>query len=487
MKTALLACAAGVLLLSGCGGGGGGGSNGSPETGGGGGTGGGAATLKVLGISAGWEHTCAVVETDGGETNVKCWGSNAHGELGNGTTTDSPAPVTVLDADGSPLTGVKAVSASRYYTCALMNDGGVKCWGWNEGGKLGDGKVDKSQPLFAQYANYIPFGDEKYATKAVSVYADADATQKLSGVEAVSAGSWHACAKMDDGTVKCWGQNFDGALGIGKDPEDFNPFNYADRNEWKKLFAPYAVTVVESNTSSSPLRNVVQVAAGSCDHTCALLGDGRVTCWAWNGGEDGELGIDDTNITYATAPVSYVVDETGAELTGVTEIAAGGDFTCALLPAGGVKCWGWNVAGQLGDGTTASRPHAVAVVDENGAPLTGVKHIYSERGNHACALMNDGSLKCWGDNTHGQLGVGTIGGYEAHAVTANINADIVAVAAGGGGRDPLAGAQPDQYQGDHTCVVTADGKVWCWGSNTHGQLGDGTTTDRADPVKVEGL
>ena len=480
IKGLLPACVAALLVLSGCGGGGGG----SHEESGGGNVG---ATVRILGLSAGWEHTCALVESDGGETHVKCWGSNAHGELGNGTTVDSATPVTVLDADGKPLTGVKAVSASRHYTCALMNDGGVKCWGWNEGGKLGDTKVDKSQPGFAQYAQYIPFDDEAFSAKAVSVYADADGTQRLADVEAISAGSWHACAKIKDGTVKCWGQNFDGALGIGFDPDDFNVSNYQNKEEWKKLFAPYAVTVVESNISSNPLANVAQVAAGSSDHTCALLANGGVKCWAWNGGEDGELGIDDTDTTYTTAPSKYVVDETGNALQNVTEIAAGGDFTCALLDDGGVKCWGWNVAGQLGNEDNRSVPHAVAVLDGNGQPLLDVEHIYSERGNHTCALMNDGSLRCWGDNTHGQLGNGTIGGYVAHTVTANINADITAVAVGGGGRDPLAGANPDQYDGDHTCVATSDQKVWCWGSNTHGQLGDGTTVDSAVPVAVQGL
>jgi len=474
VKSTIFAFAIGTMLISGCGGSG---SSGNPS---------GSSTLSILGISAGWEHTCAIIETNNGNTNVKCWGSNEYGELGNGTTIDSSTPVTVLDSDGKPLLDVKAISASRYYTCALMNDGGAKCWGWNEGGKLGDGKVDKSQPIFSQNANIIPFDDEKMSTKAVDVYVDADATQKLKNAKAISAGSWHSCALLSNNTAKCWGQNFDGALGIGRNPNDFNPSNYQNKEEWEKIFAPYAVTVVESNTSTAPLENIAQIAAGSSDHTCALLSDGKIKCWAWNGGSDGELGINDTETTYTTAPSRYVVDETGNELTDTKEIVAGGDFTCALLSSGKVKCWGWNPSGQLGNETNVSRPFAVTVLNDSRQPLDGVEHIYSERGNHTCALMSNGSLKCWGDNTHGQLGYGNAGGYKAHAVTAINNLDIKAVAIGGGGRDPLASA-PAEYRGDHTCIVSEDENVWCWGSNSHGQLGDGTTVDKAYPVKVEGL
>jgi len=475
MRKTLFTIASGIAaaLFFGCGGGSGGGTTGTQN----------AATIEVRALSAGWHHTCAIILTDRNQTEVKCWGGNNHGELGNDTLSDSRTPVTVLDGNGQPLRGVKEISASRYYTCALLDSGHVKCWGWNEGGKLGDGKMDKTQ--FSSYRSYIPFEDEANAAKAVDVLIDANTP--LDNVVQISAGSWHACALLNDGTVKCWGQNFDGALGIGKNPDEFDPQTaLINHDEFKKLFWPYAITVVESNTSSTHITDVKQVAAGSSDHTCILFNDGKVKCWAWNGGADGELGFDDTSITFTTAPSQYVKDETGNELTGVSKIVTGGDFTCALLSSGGVKCWGWNPQGQLGNDLNESVAHAVTVMDQNGSPLSGVKDIVSERGNHTCALMNDDTLKCWGDNTHGQLGIGNIGSsYIAHAVDVGIS-DIKSVAAGGGGRDPLS-SSPVQYDGDHTCAITVAGEVYCWGSNDKGQLGDGTTQDRASPVKVQGL
>jgi alpha-tubulin suppressor-like RCC1 family protein len=481
LQMAAVSLAACALMFGGCGGGGGG-SAGS-------GQGGGNLQAKSVNISTGWHHTCAVVST-GGTRELKCWGDNAYGELGDGTQTDSTTPVSVKTAQGTPLQNVTAVSASRYYTCALTGDGHVWCWGYNEGGKLGDGKLEKSLggTLNASLQQYIPFDDENISTVPVEVVTDANIP--LSGVVQISAGSWHACALINDGTVKCWGQNFDGALGIGKNPNDFNATNaLSDKNEFQKLFWPYAITVAESNTSNQPLTDVVQVAAGSSDHTCALLGSGKVKCWAWNGGADGELGIDDTSTDFVTAPADFVKDENGSDLSDVKMISIGGDFTCALLSSGSVKCWGWNPQGQLGNESTTSVSHAVSVKDENGNNLAGVKEIVSERGNHTCALMNDGKVKCWGDNTHGQLGTGTLGSYEAHAVNvdlSNIDGNVTALAVGGGGRDPLA-SSPVQYDGDHTCILTDTGKVYCWGSNDKGQLGDGTRNDSSTPLEVHGL
>ena len=443
---------------------------------------------RVSKISAGWYHTCAVV-AKGNTTNVKCWGDNSYGELGDGTTTNSTTPVTVIKENGTPLSDIKDISASRYYTCALTNSGNVWCWGYNEGGKLGDGKLDKTLggTLNQYLQQFIPFDDEKQSLYPVKVLTDKNIA--LNSVFQISAGSWHSCALLKNKTVKCWGQNFDGALGIGLDPNSFN-YNNAqnDINEFKKLFWPYAINVVESNNSQTPLSNVKQIAAGSSDHTCALLNDGKVRCWAWNGGSEGQLGIDDLNTTFAVAPADYVKDENGV-LSNVKEISAGGDFTCALLNSGKVKCWGWNSKGQIGDKTTNNASHAVAVKDGNGNDLVNVKAIFSERGNHTCALKHNEEMVCWGDNTHGQLGIGSSGKYVNYAIkvnTSNIEGNITSIAVGGGGRDPLSNAIV-QYNGDHTCVLTDKGKVYCWGSNNKGQLGDGTTEDKNLPVEVEGL
>ncbi len=457
-----------------------------------------ARVLSVLQLSAGWHHTCAVVN-EGGQSRVKCWGSNQHGELGNGTTNDSTTPVTVLAKASVPLSGVKQVSASRYYTCALMNDGTVKCWGWNEGGKLGNGMFDYDSlcELIGQPSGCFsllppqlqpPYQDQVESAYPVDVMIDAQ--NKLSDVKQISAGSWHACALKTDGTVWCWGQNIDGAIGIGKDFSQFDITN----PDWSLIISPYAQQVKDSTDPTGYLQDVIQVVAGSSDHTCALIdsdgdGKGSIRCWAWNGTTEGQLGINNTTDDYVTEPASEVVDENYQVITNAVELAAGGDHTCALLSTSEVVCWGRNNKGQIGDNSTTNAPVArKVVIDTNNTPLSGVKAIVSERGNHTCAIMNDGSVYCWGDNSHGQLGDGSSNLYIAHAVKVTGLPDSVEeLAAGGGGRKPAfnnqSGAVID-YDGDHTCALTSSGDVYCWGSNDRGQLGDGTTTDSASPVKT---
>ena len=493
-----------MALLAACGGGGGGSGD---EGGGGGSVAGGvgsgssgsgsggtpSAQPEPVKLSAGWHHTCALMDNG----TVQCWGSNGHGELGDGTTTDSPTPVLVVsDNTGTLLTGVEEVSASRYYTCARLDTGGVKCWGWNEGGKLGDGKVDyNSFNLSAAVAPFIPYADEASSSYPVDVVDTND--QPLTDAVSVTAGSWHACALRENHQVVCWGQNFDGALGIGKDPVDFDPLN----PDWDTLFSPRALTVVTAAGSQSPLTDVIQISAGSSDHTCALIdpdqdGKGRVRCWAWNGGSEGQLGNGNLTDAYAVAPSDPVQlnDGNNTVIENATQIAAGADHTCALLDTNEVVCWGWNAYGQVGSNSSAgSAPRAEYVlVDNQGTRLTDVKRIVTERGSHTCALKNDNSLWCWGDNTHGQLGQDpTLVDKAPFAIPGptNLPGTILEVAVGGGGRDPLDNALI-QYDGMHTCalVETNQGKdVWCWGSNDHGQLGDGTTTDSHEPVQVTGL
>jgi len=190
-----------------------------------------------------------------------------------------------------------------------------------------------------------------------------------SGVTAVSVGGYHSCAITGSGGLKCWGSNAYGQLGNSFVTQSTNPLD------------------VPGLTSG-----VVAVSAGN-QHTCAVTASGGVKCWGSN--SDGQLGNGTT--TQNTTPV----DVSGLT-SGVTAVSAGDTNTCALMSTGGVKCWGANAWGQLGNGTTTG---SSTPVDVSG--LSSGAIVVSVGRYHACALMTNGAVKCWGSNAYGQLGVGT--------------------------------------------------------------------------------
>ncbi len=359
----------------------------------------------VAAVSAGAAHTCAVT-TGGG---VKCWGANGAGQLGDGTAADRLTPVDVLGLTN----GVVTVSAGNAYTCALTTGGGVKCWGSNGYGQLGNGTTtDSHRPV--------------------------DVSGLTSGMAAVSAGGSHTCALTTAGGLKCWGNNLDGELGDGTTTTHLTP-----------------VDVCTNPGCTAPLTGAAAVSAGSL-HTCARTTAGGAKCWGDN--SYGQLGTGPLCGTSCTTPV----DVSGL-ISGVAAVSAGGSHTCALITGGGVKCWGQNHAGQLGNGVTTDSSTPVEVLGLN----SGV--AVSAGTNHSCALTMVGAVKCWGLNTSGQLGSGTT------TYTNSTPLDVIGLAAG-------VAAVTGGF--DHTCALTTAGGVKCWGHNSNGQLGDGFTTDSPTPVDV---
>lgn len=353
---------------------------------------------KYTAVSTGYYHTCALT-ADGG---VVCWGENRRGQLGNGTTTDRTIPMEVSGL----ASGAGAISAGDGHTCALTTSGGVKCWGWNGHGQLGDGTTtDRTTPI--------------------------DVSGLASSVTAISAGYQHTCVVTTDGAAKCWGNNSSGQLGNGT--------------------TIYSTTPVEVSSLAS---GVAAISAGE-HHTCALTTAGGVKCWGYN--YYGELG--DGTTTHSTVPV----DVSGLT-SGAVAVSVGNGHTCALTTSGGVKCWGRNGEGQLGDSTTTNHSTPVMV----SGLMSGVAAI-SSGSNHTCALTTPGGAKCWGYNGYGKLGDGTYNSSSVPMDVIGLTAGVLAVSAG------------DM----HTCAPIDSSDVKCWGHNQSGQLGNGTAQNwSAVPVDV---
>ena len=212
---------------------------------------------------------------------------------------------------------------------------------------------------------------------------------------------------------------------------------------------------------SIPLNDIRDISAGPV-HTCVLLGNGSVSCWGDN--HYGELG-DGTTVAHIRPTQTSSL---GTDRTAVA-IAAGWSHTCAILDDGTVSCWGSNYWGQLGDGTTTDRLTPTQTVSL-GTDRTAV--AISAGGTHTCAILDDGSVSCWGSNYFGSLGTGSNDAVIPTQIS-NLDNNKTAVAIDAGDR--------------HTCVILDDGSVSCWGYNNYGQIGDGTTNQRNTPTQTVSL
>ena len=408
---------------------------------------GGEQPVTVTQIGAGGIHNCALF-SDG---SVKCWGSNSRGALGNGKPgnvgDDEPlsavAPVSVTTTPGVTVT---QLACGEDYTCALLSDGTVKCWGWNNAGQLG-------------YGNTASIGDDELPSSVGPV-----SITKTPGVTAVSIAVWyqHTCALLSDDSVKCWGKNEHGQLGYG------NTETIGD-DELPSSIGPVSVTTTAGVT-------VKQLSLGYA-HTCVLLSDGSVKCWG--NANQGQLGygnierVGDNELPSAVGPVS-VTTTPNVSARGIT---TGTFHTCAWLSDGSVKCWGHGAFGELGYGNVATIGDDELPSTISGLELAppGEKVVALSAGAyHTCALFSDNSLKCWGANGSGQLGYGIatnligddepLSDFEPFKVTNAPGLSISSLAAGG----------------DDTCTLLSDGSAKCWGFNQFGQLGDGNTEDIGD-------
>ncbi len=364
----------------------------------------------ALEIVAGFDYSCARLANG----TVQCWGGNGDGQLGNGSQTSSPFPVTVTGLSRAAV----ALATGFYHTCAALQDGDVECWGDNARGQLGDGTRD-DQPA------------------PVAVQALSDDIARL------AAGRYHTCALAIDGDVHCWGSSSRGQLGAGS---------------------------LES--SRTPLRvtglgtDAIALAAGE-EHSCAILTSGALRCWGSN--RDRQLG-DGAPGLYSIPQLLIPNRLAGATTPYATflQLALGRYHSCAVFPRGTLHCWGRNSDGQLGDGTVEPRTLPVAVLGME----SGVRQL-TLGAEHSCALKSSGQVFCWGSNQYGQLGDGSAAQRVIPALVNGLAANVDALLAGD----------------NHTCALSqaGGGTLQCWGSNARGQLGNGTTDDSPIPVTVFGL
>lgn len=382
-------------------------------------------------VAAGHSMACAVLS----DTTARCWGS---GPLGTGGAFNqtSPFAVQVEDAQGDAMTGITQIAIGSGHVCALLQDTTAQCWGDNLVGNLGNGTTTAS-------------------TTPVVVQQQGGAT--LTGITQLALGDLHSCALLSSGEARCWGQN-QGTLGDGTRTN-------------RKRAVP-----VQNSAGTGPLTNIVQLAAGS-QHTCALLGDGRVQCF----GENGQGQIGDGTTTARLRPKT-VKDPSGTTaLTSVTQISADLQSTCARLSTGQLRCWGPNGSGQRGNGavTLPGQPGPLlptAVKAPSGTTaFTGAQSV-GVGAFHACARINTAQLRCWGVNTDGQAGDGT-------RTTAPKKLPVVV--RNQFDTQALSNAQTVVGADQNTCALLTDSTVVCWGVNNFGQVGDGTTTRRKLPTQVQ--
>jgi len=378
------------------------------------------------------------------------------------------------------------VATGRYYSLVVLPDGTVWAWGRNNYGQLGDGtNVDRITPVQVKGPN----GDGY-----------------LTGVVAVAAGENHSLALRYDGTVWAWGLNDRGQLGDKTTTNKNTPVQ------------------VKGRYGDGYLTDIVAIAAGR-NHSLALNSSGRALSWGDN--TYSQLGCGNAT-PYYTSPTN-VVNSTGYAFSGISAIAAGEYHSLLIKNDGTVWCWGLNSQGQIGDGTTIfSRPYPRQVKGPNGVDYLMNAVAIAAGNSHSVALKSDGTVWAWGNNANGQLGDGTNVNRTTPVQVKGSNGegylmDIVALAAGGfyslaiksdntlwawganeggqlGDATNIGRTTPVQVKGQegngylmdvvsvegeyHTLAVTADNKVWAWGNNTYGQVGDGTTTYRYTPVLV---
>lgn len=328
-------------------------------------------------VSVGQLHACALAANGG----VKCWGWNVDGLLGNGTNVSSNTPVQV---DG--MNEAISVSAALNHTCALLKTGTIKCWGLSPFGALGDGTTT-----------------QRYSPVSVS---------GINSATSIATGLWHSCAVAEGGSVKCWGYGYDGQLGDGTARDSLIPVTVTGITNakavaagqwhscalltdgtvkcWGKWFRGIKSgddQVYKTPVVMEGISNAASISLGNT-HSCVLSGNGSIRCWGDN--DFGQLG---------SAPVPPYNSLAPADVVGIssaTVLTAGNQSTCAVLQGGGVQCWGRNAASGFGvDGGAFEGAHTYLPTDLNSLTGSASLGVSQSSTGYICAMRATGGVSCW--------------------------------------------------------------------------------------------
>jgi alpha-tubulin suppressor-like RCC1 family protein len=385
-------------------------------------------------VAAGGQHTCAL----GSDDKAYCWGNGGAGRLGGNSTASTKSPAPVFSGAMGELT-VSAIATGINHTCAIASDNNAYCWGAGTNGQLGNSA----------------------STNQTAPVAVTHTTGALSGktVKAITTGNAFTCAIASDNKAYCWGNGVNGRLGDNTTTSKTAPV------------AVYGSGVLSGKT-------IKAISAGSV-HACAIASDDNAYCWGSGG--NGQLG--NNAATVQIAPVA--VDKTGV-LSGLTikQISGGGNFTCAIASDDQAYCWGAGGNGQLGNNSTTNSRVPVAVNTSgvlNGKTLVSITTGFA----HACVTDSDDGVYCWGANGAGQLGnnstVNSLVPVAAIMTGALAGETVLQISAGG-----------TSATVSHTCVTTINDttavhNAHCWGSNSNGQLGDNSATNKTVPSTVHSV
>ena len=357
-------------------------------------------------ISNGNIHTCAILDN----ASTMCWGSDGDGRLGDGGEDNAVSKPTgfVINPEGESF---KSIHAGHENTCGITDSGKLYCWGNNNNGKNGIGSTNT----------------EKLPSTPVTF-------NQNTTIEKLSMGLYHSCAIDSDNTVWCWGRAWNGNLGSGDGNAD--------------QYAPVQVELPGENDFAT------EIAAGE-RFTCALLGNGAISCW----GHDGSNQLGDSADTTGdqNTPQSYVSLPSGRI---AVDIDAGQNHACAVLDNGSIVCWGYNNYGKLGSSfSSLANSLPVYINTTQNKSFTQVSTGY----DHTCALLENGTGMCWGRNTHGQLGNdSTTNSFYPVYINQSQTGPLIAISA----------------KNIHTCAINASGGAFCWGSAHSGALGNSVNNHR---------